>query len=84
VAHLLASVRIALLICDDDRWPVNTDWTRWAIVVAVGLPLLWFLSSGALTHTGAWLIVALTAAIGIRAVLRARRFDPDKYRGRRR
>jgi membrane protein implicated in regulation of membrane protease activity len=61
---------------------MTTDWTRWALVVAVGLPLLWLLASGAATQAGAWLITALVAAIGIRAVFRSRRFEPERYRER--
>jgi hypothetical protein len=63
---------------------MGTDWTKWAIVVAVGGPVLWLLATGAAGHAGAWLITALVASIGIRAVLRGKRFDPDRYRAKRR
>ena len=42
------------------------------------------LASGAGGHVSAWLLTALVAAIGIRAVFRSQRFDPDRYRARRR
>jgi hypothetical protein len=63
---------------------MSADWTKWAIFVAVASPLLWLLARGAGGQLSAWLVTALVVAIGVRAVFRSQRFDPERYRARRR
>jgi hypothetical protein len=58
------------------------DWTKWALVAAIGFPLLLLVASGGGSHVGGWLVTALVVAIGVRAVFRSQRFDPDRYRRR--
>jgi hypothetical protein len=63
---------------------MTTDWTKWALVVAAASPVLWLLARGAGGQVSAWLVTALVVGIGVRAVFRSQRFDPDRYRARRR
>lgn len=63
---------------------MGTDWTKWALVAAIGFPLLLLIASGAGGQVSAWLITALVVSIGVRAVFRSQRFDPDRYRERKR